>query len=41
MSGNEAVKSIQDKYERLSPYLNEKKRRIWAAIEAKVWVGEV
>ncbi len=35
MSGNEPVKSIQDKYERLSPYLNEKTRRIWAAIEAQ------
>jgi hypothetical protein len=35
MSGNEGIKSIQDKYERLSPYLNEKTRRIWAAIEAQ------
>lgn len=35
MAGNEVVKSIQEKYERLSPYLNEKTRRIWAAIEAQ------
>lgn len=35
MAGNEVVKNIQDKYEGLSLYLNEKTRRIWAAIEAK------
>jgi biotin operon repressor len=35
MAGNEVVKSIQDKYEELCPYLNEKTRRIWAAIEAQ------
>ncbi|NJM72015.1 MAG: ISAzo13 family transposase, partial [Scytonema sp. RU_4_4] len=35
MASNEVVKSIQDKYEQLSPYLNEKTRRIWAAIEAQ------
>ena len=31
---NETLKSIKDKYESLSPYLNEKTRRIWAACEA-------
>ncbi|BAZ70878.1 hypothetical protein NIES4106_56750 (plasmid) [Fischerella sp. NIES-4106] len=35
MASNEVVKSIQDKYEQLCPYLNEKTRRIWAAIEAQ------
>lgn len=31
----EVVESIQDKYDLLKPYLNEKTRRIWAAIEAR------
>jgi Rhodopirellula transposase DDE domain len=35
MSNNEVVKSISDKYDLLSPYLNEKTRRLWAAIEAQ------
>ena len=35
MSNNQEVKSISDKYDLLSPYLNEKTRRIWAAIEAR------
>lgn len=35
MSDNQVVKSIQDKYDSLLPYLNEKTRRIWAAIEAR------
>lgn len=35
MSDNQEVKSIQDKYNSLSPFLNEKTRRIWAAIEAR------
>lgn len=35
MSDKQKVKSIQDKYDSLSPYLNEKTRRIWAAIEAR------
>jgi transposase len=35
MSNSQEVKSIQDKYGSLSPYLNEKTRRIWAAIEAR------
>jgi Rhodopirellula transposase. len=35
MSDNSVVKTIQDKYELLWPYLNEKTRRIWAAIEAQ------
>lgn len=35
MSNNQQVQSIQDKYEKLLPYLNEKTRRIWAATEAQ------
>ncbi|MBH8575802.1 ISAzo13 family transposase, partial [Nostocaceae cyanobacterium CENA369] len=35
MSNNQEIKSIQGKYDLLSPYLNEKTRRIWAAIEAQ------
>lgn len=35
MSVNQVVESIQDKYDSLKPYLNEKTRRIWAAIEAR------
>jgi transposase len=35
MSNSQEVTSIQDKYNSLSPYLNEKTRRIWAAIEAQ------
>lgn len=35
MSENSVVKSLQDKYKFLQPYLNEKTRRIWAAIEAQ------
>ncbi len=35
MSNEQVVKSIQEKYDSLKPYLNEKTRRIWAAIEAR------
>ncbi|MEH2463454.1 ISAzo13 family transposase [Nostoc sp.] len=35
MSDNQVLQSIQDKYDSLKPYLNEKTRRIWAAIEAR------
>jgi len=35
MPDKQTVKSIRDKYDSLSPYLNEKTRRIWAAIEAQ------
>jgi transposase len=35
MSENQVVESLQDKYDSLLPYLNEKTRRIWAAIEAR------
>ncbi len=35
MSNHQQVKSIQDKYQKLLPYLNEKTRRIWAATEAQ------
>jgi hypothetical protein len=35
MSNSQQLKSIQDKYNSLSPYLNEKTRRLWAAIEAR------
>jgi Rhodopirellula transposase DDE domain len=35
MSDNQLVESIQNKYESLLPYLNEKTRRIWAAIGAR------
>jgi hypothetical protein len=35
MSDKQVVESIQDKYDSLLPYLNEKTRRIWAAIEAR------
>ena len=35
MSDNQVIEKIQDKYEKLLPYLNEKTRRIWAAIEAQ------
>jgi len=35
MSDIEVVESIQDKYDLLKPYLNEKTRRIWAAVEAR------
>lgn len=35
MPDKHKVKIIQDKYDSLSPYLNEKTRRIWAAIEAQ------
>ena len=35
MSDQQVVESIQDKYDSLKPYLNEKTRRIWAAIEAR------
>lgn len=34
MSDRQIIEKIQDKYEQLLPYLNEKTRRIWAAIEA-------
>ncbi len=34
MSNNQINEKIKDKYEKLSPYLNEKTRRIWAAVEA-------
>ena len=35
MSDEQVVESIQEKYDSLKPYLNEKTRRIWAAIEAR------
>jgi len=35
MSDNQVVESIRDKYDLLLPYVNEKTRRIWAAIEAR------
>lgn len=35
MSDKQVVESIRDKYDLLLPYLNEKTRRIWAAIEAR------
>ncbi|MGK7934707.1 MAG: hypothetical protein AB4206_02725, partial [Xenococcaceae cyanobacterium] len=35
MSDEQVVKSIREKYDSLKPYLNEKTRRIWAAIEAR------
>ena len=35
MSKAEIVETIKTKYEWFSPYLNEKTRRIWAAIEAE------
>jgi hypothetical protein len=35
MSNNQIIEKIKDKYEKLSPYLNEKTRRIWAAVEAR------
>lgn len=35
MSDNQVIKKIQEKYEKLLPYLNEKTRRIWAATEAQ------
>jgi hypothetical protein len=35
MSDKQVVESIQKKYDSLKPYLNEKTRRIWAAIEAR------
>lgn len=36
MSKAEIVEAIKTKYEYFSPYLNEKTRRIWAAIEAQI-----
>lgn len=41
MSNIEVVESIRGKYELLLPYLNEKTRRLWAAIEAHAlgWGG--
>lgn len=35
MSDNQIIEKIKDKYEKLLPYLNEKTRRIWAAVEAR------
>ena len=35
MSDEQVVESIQEKYDSFNPYLNEKTRRIWAAIEAR------
>ena len=35
MSNEQVVENIQEKYDSLKPYLNEKTRRIWAAIEAR------
>ena len=35
MSDEQVIESIQEKYDSLKPYLNEKTRRIWAAIEAR------
>jgi transcriptional regulator of acetoin/glycerol metabolism len=37
MFDNQVRERIRDKYEKLLPYLNEKTRRIWAAIEAQSW----
>ena len=34
MSDNQVIEKVQNKYEKLLPYLNEKTRRIWAATEA-------
>jgi hypothetical protein len=34
MSEHQVIEKIQNKYEKLLPYLNEKTRRIWAATEA-------
>jgi hypothetical protein len=34
MFENQLIEKIQNKYEQLSPYLNEKTRRLWAATEA-------
>jgi DNA-binding phage protein len=34
MSKAEAVEVIQSKYQSFLPYLNERARRVWAAIEA-------
>ena len=35
MSEHQVIEKIQNKYEKLLPYLNEKTRRIWAATEAQ------
>jgi DNA-binding phage protein len=35
MPDNSEIKSLEKKYELLEPYLNEKNRRLWAAIEAQ------
>ena len=34
MSDNQVIEKVQNKYEKLLPYLNEKTRRVWAATEA-------
>jgi hypothetical protein len=34
MSEHQVIEKIENKYEKLLPYLNEKTRRIWAATEA-------
>jgi len=35
MSEHQVIEKIQNKYEKLLPYLNEKTHRIWAATEAQ------
>jgi hypothetical protein len=35
MSKTEIVENLQSKYQAFLPYLNEKTRRLWAAIEAE------
>ena len=34
MDNAEVIESIQSKYESFLPYLNERTRRVWAAMEA-------
>lgn len=33
----EVIETVQDKYETFLPYLNERTRRVWAAMEATAW----
>ncbi|MBD2465977.1 hypothetical protein H6G89_33880 [Oscillatoria sp. FACHB-1407] len=35
MIPDSVVKQIEEKYDQLSPYLNERSRRLWAATEAR------
>ena len=35
MDANNLIKKIEQKYEKISPFLDERSRRIWAALEAK------